>query len=147
MSAATALEIHTNTFGVLQQAGAHDATLTALEFRDGALALEWRSSEGRAFRLELGVVHTLRAADFLGPQTLLDISVWPLADASKAALIPAEAWRSLLSSTHHFKDIPAAATAAIIKHPGASFVLCDFSYGGDIAVICDEVRLYALQDA
>lgn len=138
-------QVHTNAFGQLQQAGVHDSALTALEFRDGRLALEWRSGDGQAFRLELGRVHELRAGDFLGRQTLSDISVWPLADASKAALIPAEAWRTLLSSTHHFKDIPAAATAAIIRHPDASFVLCECSYGGDIAVICSDVTLYALQ--
>lgn len=144
MTTPTALEIHTNAFGVLQHAGVHDATLTALEFRDNALALEWRSLDGNAFRFELGHVHDLRAADFLGQQILSDISVWPLADASKAALIPAEAWRTLYSSTLHFDKIPAAATAAIIKHAAASFVLCEFSYGGDIAVIGDELRLYSL---
>lgn len=144
MTAPLLQNVHTNAFGVLQQAGVHDATLTTLEFRDRTLALEWRALDGGAFRLELGNVHELRAADFLGQQILFDISVWPLADAGKAALIPAEAWRTLYSSTLHFDKIPAAATAAIIKHAAASFVLCEFSYGGDIALICDELRLYSL---
>lgn len=146
MTFPTALEIHTNAFGQLQQAGVHEATLTALEFRNGALALEWKAITGNTYRLELGAAQHLRVADFLGAQRLVDIAIWPLADASKAALIPAEAWRALFSSTHHFKDIPAAATAAIIQHPGAHFVLCEFSNGSEIAVICDDVRVLALAD-
>ena len=135
------IPLQTNAYGMLQSGHPHDAALDRLEFRDGTLRLGWKKEDGARYRLELGAIHHQCLTHFLGVQILSEIYIWPLADASKAATIPAAAWGTLLSSTCRAEKIPAEATRITVQHPGASFVLCEFSYGGDMAVICKTVAL------
>lgn len=143
----TSIPLNTNAYGMLQHAGTHDARLDTLEFRDNTLKLSWKKEDGARFQLELGGIHRQCLKDFIGEQILSDIYVWPLADASKAALIPAAAWRTLLSWAWHPEKIPAEITRITLQHPGACLVLCEFSYGGEIAVVCEKVELSALTAA
>ena len=140
----TPLSLQTDVYGILQSGRSHDAVLDTLEFRDDTLKLGWTKEDGARFQLQLGAVHHQCLKDFLGRQILSEIYIWPLADASKAGAIPAAAWGTLLSSTCRVEKIPAEATRITIQHPGASLVLCEFSYGGEIAVICDQIHLWEL---
>lgn len=137
----TPVPLQTNVYGMLQSGGCDDAVLDRLEFRDGALKLGWKKEDGARYQLELGAIHHQCLKDFVGVQTLSEIYIWPLQDASKAGAIPAAAWGSLLSWALRPEKIPGEATRITVQHPGASFVLCEFSYGGDIAVVCDTILL------
>lgn len=137
----TPLPLQTNAYGMLQDAGIHDALLDTLEFRDDTLKLGWKKDDGARFQLQLAGIHHQCLKAFLGRQILAEIYVWPLADASKAAAIPAAAWGTLLSSTCRVEKIPAEATRITIQHPGASLVLCEFSYGGEFAVVCERIAV------
>lgn len=137
----TPVPLQTNAYGILQTGRYHDATLDRLEFRDGMLKLGWKNEDGARCQLAFGAIHHQCLKDFVGEQILSEIYIWPLADASKAGAIPAAAWGSLLSWAMHPAKIPAQATRITIEHPNASLVLCEFAYGGDIAVICETIAL------
>jgi hypothetical protein len=141
----TPIPLQINTYGMLQSGRSHDATLDQLGFRDDTLKLGWSKEDGARYELALGAIHHQCVNAFVGKQILAEIYIWPLAEVSKAAAIPAAAWGTLLSSLLRPEKIPAEVTRITIQHPGASLVLCEFSYGGDIAVVCQQIQLWEVE--
>lgn len=121
----------------------HDARMVGLEWDQMSyLRIKLAPVSGEVNTVELRDLEMVTLNEVWNGAILLDVSAWPVTAVPETVWNVSDgAWHVLLSGRTHRSDERSVADRLIKRKPSAFLVHFSFSYGGDIAAICEKITV------
>jgi hypothetical protein len=139
----TPISWNTDQFGRIMGPRLHDGYLTGMQYSDGdALGLQIRNPSGEVVGIELLGISDINIAHLCNGVIVSDIYLWKVDSVPDAWSVPDSAWNVLFAERYGLAGAKEKATKIAREKPDSLLVQLESSYGGAIAAICDEVKIF-----
>lgn len=131
-----------NEFGQLTKLGLHDASIVGFSYRyDEEFSFDMRRVDGSAVSLSLTKVTRFGCSGFQKGAIVSDVYIWrpgltPAWHASDAE----GAWAVLFGNEIDVATLPSVIKPIVEGREASFLVLVECSYGGSIALLCEEIE-------
>ena len=141
----TQIDWTTDEFGRALVGGIHDGRVVRFAFADGDyFNLTIRGEPNRLVEIELSGIGETNLCDMCNGSIVSTVYVWSVRSVPLSTWdLPNSGWNLLFSNRYAKPDVKELAARIALKRPHAKLVQVECSYGGSLAVVCDQVSFFA----
>jgi hypothetical protein len=133
---------HRDQFGAICGAGFHDGVLTGLAIDHETFSMQIKNASDQFVELVLQGASAWNMVELCNGTIIFDIHGWVLNQLPQGWDVDS-AWKTLFAGRYGMQGAAEEARRLVHKQPNSWLVYMDSSYGGELAVICRRIELFA----
>lgn len=140
----TQLNWTTDEFGRASVGGIHDGRIVSFAFAESdCFSLGILGEANRLVEIELSGIADMNVRDLCNGSIVSTVYVWSVRSVPLSTWdLPNSGWNLLFSNRYSKPDAKEFAARIALKRPQSKLVQVECSYGGSVAVVCDEVSIF-----
>ena len=133
----------TDEFGRASVGGIHDGRIVRFAFAESdCFSLAILGEANRLVEIELFRIADMNVRDVCNGSIVSTVYIWSVRNVPLSTWdLPNSGWNLLFSNRYSKSDVKEFAARIALQRPQSKLVQVECSYGGSIAVVCDEVSI------